>query len=77
MYNMFLLPNYYTMSMQAVNVDKVCAAIPEVAAEKCPDMEEEAQRVANKYGRALLFSKCHNAFDSSRHFHDSDVSILH
>ena len=48
--------------------------IPEIAAERCPDMEDQAQGVANKYGKALLlFSKCHNAYDSSRH---SDLSTL-
>ena len=62
---------------QAVNVDKICAMIPEIAAERCPDMEDQAQGVANKYRKALLlFSKCHNAYDSSRHFNDSDLSTL-
>ena len=47
---------------QAVNVDKICAVLPKVASERCPDMEEQAQAVANKHGRALLlFSKCHNS----------------
>ena len=40
-------------------------------------METQAQEVVNKYGKALLlFSKCHNAFNSSNHFQDSDVSTL-
>ena len=67
----------HTHSIQAVNVDKICAAIPQVAIEKCPDMEDKAQSVANKYGRALvLFSRCHNSFNSSRHFDDSDLASL-
>ena len=65
------------MIMQAVNIDSICAAIPQVAAEKCPDMEDEAQAVANKYGKALLlFSKCHNSFNSSKYFENSDLSSL-
>ena len=58
-------------------MDKLCAAIPQVATERCPDMEEQTQEVANKYGKALLlFSRCHNAFDSSRNFNDGDISTL-
>ena len=65
------------MSLQSENVDKICAAISKVAAEKCPTMEDQAQEVANKHGKALLFySQCHNAFDSSKGFHDSDISSL-
>ena len=62
-------------SIQAVNVDAIYAAIPQIAVEKCPDMENQAQAVANKYGRALLlFSRCHNSFNSSKYFEDSDLS---
>ena len=61
--------------VQAINVDKICAMLPQVASERCPDMEEQAQ--ANKYGRALLlFSKCHNTYNSSRHFDDAALSPL-
>ena len=40
-------------------------------------MEEQAQVVANKYGRALLlFAKCHNSFNSSLYFDDAALSTL-
>ena len=42
------------MCMQAVNVDAICAAITAVAVDRCPEMEDLAQAVAHKYGRALL-----------------------
>ena len=62
---------------QAINVDKICAVLPQVASERCPDMEEQTQAMANKYGRALLlFSKCHNTYNSSRHFDDAALSTL-
>ena len=61
---------------QAVNVDKLCGNIPQVAANCCPDLEEEARGVANKFGRVLLYSKCHNLFNSSQHFTDMDLSCL-
>ena len=54
-------------------MDKICAVLPKVASERCPDMEEQAQAVANKYGRALLFSKCHNSF---KYFDDAALSTL-
>ena len=57
-------------------MDKICAVLPKVASERCPDMEEQAQAVANKYGRALLFSKCHNSFNSSHYFDDAALSAL-
>jgi hypothetical protein len=58
-------------------VDKICAVLPKVASERCPDMEEQAQAVANKHGRALLlFSKCHNSFNSSLYFDDAALSNL-
>ena len=41
-------------TQQAANVDTICAAIPEFATERCPEMEDQAQAVANKFGRALL-----------------------
>ena len=41
-------------TQQAANVDTICAAIPEIATERCPEMEYQAQAVANKFGRALL-----------------------
>ena len=41
-------------TQQAANVDTICAAIPEIATERCPEMEDQAQAVANKFGRALL-----------------------
>ena len=60
-----------------MNVDAICAAIPHIAVEKCPEIEDQAHGVAYKYGKALLlFSKCHNAFNSSRHFEDADLSTL-
>ena len=47
-------------------MDAICATLPRVAAERCPDMDDMAQAVANKYGRALmLYSKCHGQFNSS------------
>ena len=68
---------YMDFSTQAANVDSLCAAIPQPAAEKCPDMEDEAQAMVNKYGRALLlFSKCHNAFNSGKYFDDPSLSAL-
>lgn len=61
-----------------VNVEKMCAVLPQVASERCPDMEEQAQAVAHKYGRAvLLFSKCHNAYNSSQYFDNSALSTLY
>ena len=45
--------------------------------EKCPEIEDQAQAVINKYGRALLlFSKCHNAFNSSKYFDPPSLSTL-
>ena len=50
-------------------MDAICATLPRVAAERCPDMDDMAQAVANKYGRALmLYSKCHGQFNSSNTF---------
>ena len=74
--NIIELP-YIIMCMQAVNVDAICAAITAVAVDRCPEMEDLAQAVAHKCGRALLlFSKCHNAYNSSNSFQDSDISSL-
>ena len=51
---------------QWTDVDPICATLPRVAAERCPYMDDMAQAVANKYGRALmLYSKCHGQFNSS------------
>ena len=64
-------------TQQAVNVDTICAAIPKIAMERCPEMEDQAQAVANKFGRALLlFSKCHNSLNSSNAFDSSTLSAL-
>ena len=53
-------------------MDKICAVLPKVASERCPDMKEQAQAAANKYSRGLLlFSKCHNSFNSSLYFDDA------
>ena len=50
-------------------MDRICAAITAVARDRCPDMEDMAQVVANKHGKALLlFSKCHQHFNSSTKF---------
>ena len=55
----------------------ICAVLPQVACERCPDMEEQAQAVAHEYGRALLlFSKYHNAYNSSQYFDNSALSTL-
>ena len=35
-------------------MDRICATIPAVARDRCPDMEDMAQVVANKHGKALL-----------------------
>ena len=38
-------------------------------AERCPELEDMAQEVANKHGRALLlFFKCHQKFNSQERF---------
>ena len=58
-------------------MDKICAAIPQIAEKRCSDIADQAQAVANKYGTALLlFSKCHNMLNSSNKFEDSDISAL-
>ena len=63
--------------IQAASIDKLCSAIPQLATEKCPELEDQAQAVMNKYGRALLlYSKCHNIFNSSMHFDNCDLSTL-
>ena len=58
-------------------MDAICVTLPRVAAEQCPDMEDMAQSVANKYGRALmLHSKCHEQFNSSNTFSDKTLVSL-
>ena len=62
--------------LQAINIDKISASIPQVA-RRCPQMEEYAQTVANKFGRALLlFSKCHNQFNSKKGLSEDDLDTL-
>ena len=62
---------------KAANVDAICATLPRVAAARCPDMDDIVESVANKYGRALLlYSKCHQAFNSSRTFRDEELTSL-
>ena len=58
-------------------MDKICATIPKVVAERCPEMEEMAQAVASKHGKALLlFSKCHQQFNSQSMFTPEMLSSL-
>ena len=58
-------------------MDAICATLPRVAAERCPDMEDMVQLVANKYGRALmLYSKCHELFNSSDRFSEEMLASL-
>ena len=65
------------LTFQARNVDKICATLPAVAADRCSDMEDKAQYIANKYGRAfLLYSKCHNQFNSSGHIPEEELACL-
>ena len=65
------------LHIQAVNVDALCAVIPAIAVDRCPEMEERAQAVANKHGRGLLlFSECHNKYNSSKLFEAADLSAL-
>ena len=60
-----------------MNVDTICAAIPQVALKRCVAIKEKAQAVANKFGKALsLFLKCHNLVNSSNFFKDTDLSTL-
>ena len=48
-----------------------------MAEERCPELGDRAQLVANKYGRALLlFAKCHQCFNSSHRLSDADLSTL-
>lgn len=62
---------------QAPNIDKICACLPKVASDRCPQMEDAAQTVANKYGRALLlYSKCHNVFNGQGHLSQSNITTL-
>ena len=50
-------------------MNKICATIPKVVAERCPEMEEMAQLVIEKHGKAfLLFSKFHQQFNSQSMF---------
>ena len=61
----------------AVNADAIYTAIPQVAIDRCLEMDDLAQAATNKYSRALLlFSKCHNPYNSSTTFQDSDLSTL-
>ena len=58
-------------------MNKICATIPKVVAERYPEMEEMAQSVANKHGKALLlFSKCHQQFNSQSRFTPETLSSL-
>ena len=62
---------------QAPNVDTICACLPKVASDRCPNMEDAAQAVANKFGRALLlYSKCHNRFNGQGLLNEDDVVTL-
>ena len=64
-------------SFKPTNVDAICATLPRVATDRCPDMDDMAQAVANKYGRALmLYSKCHGQFNSSNTFSDEALASL-
>ena len=59
---------------KAANVD---ATLPRVAPARCSDMDDMAESVANKYGRVLLlYSKCHQEFNSSRIFSDEELTSL-
>lgn len=67
----------FSNSFKPTNVDAICATLPRVATERCPDMDDMAQAVANKYGRALmLYSKCHGQFNSSNTFSDEALTSL-
>ena len=72
--------NYITLYikiLQAINVNKICATIPKVVAERCPEMEEMAQLVIEKHGKAfLLFSECHQKFNSQSMFTPEMLSSL-
>ena len=51
--------------------------VAHVAAKRCPDMEDMARLVDNKYGRALmLYSKCHELFNSSDRFSEEMLASL-
>ena len=51
--------------------------IPEVVAQRCPEMEDMAQAVANKHGKALfLFSKRHQQFNSPERFTPDRLTSL-
>ena len=58
-------------------MDTICACLPKVASDRCPEMEDAAQAVANKYGRALLlYSKCHNVFNGQGYLCADDIVTL-
>ena len=58
-------------------MDAIAATLPRVSAERCPDMDDMTQSVANKYGRALmLYSKCHEQFNRSKTFSDESLHSL-
>ena len=68
-------PMHFNMALHfyfvGCNVDTICATILQVATDRCPDMEDMVQSVANKNGRALLlFSKCHGKFNTQQKFTD-------
>lgn len=44
--------------------------------QRCPDLEDKTQELATKYGKALLYSKCHGEFNSSKVFMPAMVSSL-
>ena len=53
------------------------ATIPKVVAEHFPEMEEMAQLVIEKHGKAcFLFSKCHQQFNSQSMFTPEMLSSL-
>ena len=66
------------MALYAVNVDTICATIRQVATDRCTEMEDMAQSVANKNGRVLLlFSKCDEKFNSQQKVTDEMLVELH
>lgn len=53
--------------LQAVNIDKISASIPQVAP-RCPQLEEHAQTVAKQW-----FSKGHNKFNTKKGLAENDL----
>ena len=58
-----------------VGCQYISATLPRVAA--CPQLEDKAQTIANKYGRVLLlYSKCHGKFNCQERFSEDDCVTL-